>query len=242
MSKYVNLKVDDWFSLFSEIENKHQAIFWMAKIESQTQKYEEVFVNDAYEKIFGHPKDELYNDVYVLRNYLVSEGKDQYVDSWVQRHYQDKKIESLYAIKCRNGDVVWMRDRVHTIYDQNNKPLFAAGIAVEEKNNLKLSESENQGQYKHQVELALNDYNDRLQEYTNLNIRAESSDVFGLSLSKREFECAELVAAGYSAKEIALMLSLSHRTIQDYINSLKTKLQARNIAHLAALLVKHNII
>jgi DNA-binding CsgD family transcriptional regulator len=45
-------------------------------------------------------------------------------------------------------------------------------------------------------------------------------------LSKRELNCLELYVYGKTAKEISRMLYLSHRTIENYIQSVKIKMQA----------------
>lgn len=51
-------------------------------------------------------------------------------------------------------------------------------------------------------------------------------------LSKRQRECVKLLARGLSAKEIAKQLNVSHRTIEDYIATLRKKLNAKNITKL----------
>ena len=44
-----------------------------------------------------------------------------------------------------------------------------------------------------------------------------------ISLSPRQIECLEYISEGYSMKRIAAMLGLSPRTIECYLNSIKTK-------------------
>ena len=51
-------------------------------------------------------------------------------------------------------------------------------------------------------------------------------------LSSREQEILLAIAAGLSAKEIARMLILSHRTVERHIENIRIKMQARNTAHL----------
>jgi len=58
------------------------------------------------------------------------------------------------------------------------------------------------------------------------------------NLSKRENEVAALLLTGATAKEIALSLHLSFRTIQDYIGSIRDKYHARNIRELLIKLIK----
>lgn len=51
-------------------------------------------------------------------------------------------------------------------------------------------------------------------------------------LSKREMDVAKQMIQGYSANEIALQLSLSKRTVESYIENLKTKLACYSKAEL----------
>lgn len=52
------------------------------------------------------------------------------------------------------------------------------------------------------------------------------------NLTYKEIECSELILQGNTTKEIAKELGLSYRTIEDRINSLKVKLNAKNKADL----------
>jgi DNA-binding CsgD family transcriptional regulator len=59
------------------------------------------------------------------------------------------------------------------------------------------------------------------------------------SLSPRQMDCALLMTEGHTAKEIGKALDLSHRTVEDYIEVLKHKFEAKNRLHLIKLLQKH---
>jgi len=47
-------------------------------------------------------------------------------------------------------------------------------------------------------------------------------------LTKRQLECCLLLMKGKTAKDIALVLGLSHRTVEDYLNQIKIKLGCSN--------------
>lgn len=53
-----------------------------------------------------------------------------------------------------------------------------------------------------------------------------------LMLSNRQIECLSLLGKGKTIKEIAKILDLSPRTVEDYLNSVKIKLGCRNIQQL----------
>lgn len=48
------------------------------------------------------------------------------------------------------------------------------------------------------------------------------------TISPRQLECAQLIAKGLSSKEVARALNLSPRTVDEYINILKQKFNAKN--------------
>ena len=60
-----------------------------------------------------------------------------------------------------------------------------------------------------------------------------------ITLSPRQQDCALLMAQGLTAKEIAKALRLSPRTVEEYIDILKAKFEAKNRVHLLGMLQKH---
>lgn len=59
----------------------------------------------------------------------------------------------------------------------------------------------------------------------NANIGSETNNVY---LSKRQMACARLLLSGMTMKEIAARLNLSHRTVESYIENIKTKMRCQN--------------
>ena len=54
----------------------------------------------------------------------------------------------------------------------------------------------------------------------------------GPGLTPREQEVLELVARGYSAKEIAGEIGIAPRTVEGHIDTVRLKMRARNKAHM----------
>lgn len=54
-------------------------------------------------------------------------------------------------------------------------------------------------------------------------------------LSSQEVEIMSFVKAGLSAKEISLKVNRNQRTVEKHLISVKSKLNAKNIAHAVAL-------
>jgi DNA-binding NarL/FixJ family response regulator len=75
----------------------------------------------------------------------------------------------------------------------------------------------------------------------NVNGVLESSQANGgpAVLSDREREVMRLIAGGYRTREMALQLSLSHKTIEKHRSNLMKKLGLRSATAVAAYAVKH---
>lgn len=58
------------------------------------------------------------------------------------------------------------------------------------------------------------------------------------ALTARQAQCAEYLLKGKTAKEIALILNLSRRTVEYYIENIKSKFDCRSRAELILTLSK----
>lgn len=80
---------------------------------------------------------------------------------------------------------------------------------------------------------------DMIQLFEKDKIIIESTKInsHDISFSARQLECAHLLLSGKTSKEIGIALKLSFRTIDDYIHSLKKKLNVRNKSELLVKLI-----
>jgi two-component system, NarL family, invasion response regulator UvrY len=69
----------------------------------------------------------------------------------------------------------------------------------------------------------------------------EHTDDFGL-LTPREREVLQLVARGKTARQIAPLLGTTTSTVQHHLNHIRTKLGAKNNAHLVTLAFRKGLI
>ena len=72
-----------------------------------------------------------------------------------------------------------------------------------------------------------------LGEYRRLAAQPDTSSADAPELTQRETEVLRLVASGLSYKQIAQRLTLSHRTVQNHVQSTLRKLQLHNRVELA---------
>ncbi|KTD05455.1 PAS and helix-turn-helix domain-containing protein [Fluoribacter gormanii] len=76
----------------------------------------------------------------------------------------------------------------------------------------------------------LRQFDDKLHLNTNHYTLNGNENKYGLS--SRECECVFLLIRGKSAKEIGVLLSLSKRTIESYIENIKNKMDCKNKAEI----------
>jgi DNA-binding CsgD family transcriptional regulator len=62
------------------------------------------------------------------------------------------------------------------------------------------------------------------------------------SLTSRELEIVELVANGFSAKEVANTLGIAPRTVERHTENVRVKMRARNRPHMVALAISMGIL
>lgn len=72
-------------------------------------------------------------------------------------------------------------------------------------------------------------------------IAAEPADAATPSLTQRETEVLRLVAKGLTARQIAARLTLSHRTVENHVQSTLRKLQLHNRVELARYAIEHGL-
>lgn len=88
-----------------------------------------------------------------------------------------------------------------------------------------------------------NKYNDILHQTQRLANRPGVAKVPAVEkLSARERQCLQLVAKGLSAKAIAEELELSKRTVETYIDNVKSKLGCINKTELIVVAIKYKYI
>lgn len=64
----------------------------------------------------------------------------------------------------------------------------------------------------------------------------------GLDLTVRELQILELVALGFSAKEVAQQIEIAPRTVECHIDTMRLKMRARNRTHMVAIAIASNIL
>lgn len=76
-----------------------------------------------------------------------------------------------------------------------------------------------------------------------MQIRAdESGIVVVVLLTKREHDVLLHLAQGLSAKEVAIKLAITARTVESHIDRLRLKTRTRNRTHMVAHAIQHGLL
>ncbi|PTQ12335.1 helix-turn-helix transcriptional regulator [Sphingomonas oleivorans] len=62
------------------------------------------------------------------------------------------------------------------------------------------------------------------------------------TLTERERQILTMMARGNSAKEVALALSVSPRTVESHVDHIRLKIQARNRVHMITIALKFGLL
>lgn len=62
--------------------------------------------------------------------------------------------------------------------------------------------------------------------------KEQTTQTLPATLTKRECECLELILKGYTSKQIAQVLGISYRTVEEYIGNIKQKMGVKTKAEL----------
>lgn len=76
----------------------------------------------------------------------------------------------------------------------------------------------------------------------SLNPDSDSDLIVVVMLTKRELDVLQLLARGYSAKEVALNLAITPRTVESHIDKIRLKTRTRNRTHMVAQAIKQGLL
>jgi len=69
-----------------------------------------------------------------------------------------------------------------------------------------------------------------------------SKFIGNIKLTKRELEVLKYVVLGYTAKKIGKVLNISYRTVESYMNIIKTKLNCDTKGEMVGMVIKSGLI
>jgi len=110
--------------LFMQFADNVDDVFW---VRDQNRI---LFVNQAYEKIWGRDKQELYTDQATFTNAVVEEDRARIHAAFISELYDGSHVfNEIFRICAKNGEVRWIHARSFPIYDSDGYYIRSTGIA-----------------------------------------------------------------------------------------------------------------
>jgi len=100
-----------------------QDVLWITRAD----RYELVYVNRAFERVFGRPAAEIQRDLLYFLSYVFDEDRQLVRTAW-ERSRQGLSVEEYRVVHPR-GSLIWIRDRAFPIFNDWGEAEYVAGIA-----------------------------------------------------------------------------------------------------------------
>jgi PAS domain S-box-containing protein len=98
--------------------------FWVSDPRNSTL----VYINPAFERIWGRPRTALYQNVHLWQEAIVPEERGRVTASYSERAMKGSYDET-YRIKRPDGSLRWVRDRGWPVHDETDQFEYVVGIA-----------------------------------------------------------------------------------------------------------------
>lgn len=130
---------------FRQMAETIENVFWLFDL--QTKKH--LYVSPAFEKIWGHSWNSLYDDMDAWLETIHPEDREQLQDVW-QRCIENGSQEEEYRIIRPDGSIRWVRDKGFAVNDESGQPYRLAGVTedITERKQIELALRESQEQLK----------------------------------------------------------------------------------------------
>ncbi|MBI4383723.1 MAG: PAS domain S-box protein [Nitrospinae bacterium] len=113
---------EERFRLFAE---NFREVIWMMSPDGQKTLY----VNPAYERIWGKTCQSLYEAPSTWMDSIYPEDKERIIDAFDKLRLAGGEFDHEYRIMNANGEIRWVRDQAFLVRNANGKTIKIAGIA-----------------------------------------------------------------------------------------------------------------
>ncbi|MFD2570523.1 PAS domain S-box protein [Spirosoma soli] len=109
---------------FREFAENVDEVFWI----HSANPFQLLYVNTAYERMWGMSRQSLYDNPASLLTPVVEEDKPELIDK-LKRFVKGEEIVVQYRIRHADGNIRWISSRTFVMRDPEGKPLRYVGIA-----------------------------------------------------------------------------------------------------------------
>lgn len=251
----VNIAAQDLASLFqAQVADQDSLVSWIRTVDYKTQLY----IDKNFENVWSRSCELIINNPFTFNDFLLAEDHEDVVTQISSRNKQYESGEVIFRIVRPDGELRWIKDTTYYLFDKHNTAYSVVGIAesinpdrwhaIRQQHKLgKQTISEPSA-----FEAALIDLLKNTNRFSSKRHQEEDDDIpesldglFNfylngktITLSKRETDCLRCLITGMTAKETAKTLCISPRTVETYLDNMKSKTKSANKFELISKLKK----
>jgi DNA-binding CsgD family transcriptional regulator len=210
--------------LFTFLASMENTALWICTPDYKKQ----LFLSDGFEKIWGRPKEQMFNSIKVWVETLIPEDLTSIQQELSQRSKEANRCSTVnFRIHRPDGEVRFLKSTSFTTFDKSARPVALIGI----DENLS-AEQWHQSNIIHSKPLPILTELSLIldKQLTDANTATPSPETNAIKindkiiyLTEREKQCLNYLIEGRSAKETAYFLKISTRTVETYLNNLRQK-------------------
>lgn len=222
------------------MNNQSSNFLWIRSQDYQRQLY----ISENYETIWGNPTESLYEHPDSWKEIILLEDHqplDQEINKRLQPNEQLTESFLFYRVQGKDGAMKFIKDDCFALTDDANKSIGFLGLGMllpeqqwqEEllrHNNPRLDPQQQLKKFVFEVlkkELRLDVKAPTIPDTHPSLIGVTLSNGQFIELTSREKECLCLLVMGKTAKQTALVMHISARTVEFHLNNIKDKFACR---------------
>lgn len=111
---------------FRRLTEHAKEVFWI----SDPEQFGTIYINPAFEEVWGRPREELYENPEMLLESIHPEDRERVADA-VENEIDRGGFDEIYRIERPDGELRWIHDRSFPVEDENGEIDNVVGIAVD---------------------------------------------------------------------------------------------------------------
>lgn len=92
--------------------------------------FEAVYVNPAFEEIWGRPREQLYGDPETMIEAIHPEDRER-IERAIVEMVETGEFDETYRVQRPDGEIRWVHDRGFSVHDSGGEPVHLAGIVTD---------------------------------------------------------------------------------------------------------------
>jgi len=125
------LTIEELGEFLAKLAEKSESVYWLSNPDFSRI----IYVSPAYEKIWGYPREVLYQSSATWMDHLAPDDikcrNHPLMAEQIASFGPDARIEEVYKIIRADGKFRWILDRCFPIYNEANECLAVSGVAID---------------------------------------------------------------------------------------------------------------